>query len=156
MYWIWKIEYGSPTTIYVLIGTTAQAQKEAFWNSLEDQCERKKQTPCFIAGDFNVTISADERRVGSKIRDPFGERLEDLTLLWGLTDIKPKNGNFTWNNKRLGPGHIAATLDRVLVSTHLLKNLSFSESKLLCSAVLNHKPICFFLSSVGNLGPLPF
>ena len=87
----------------------------------------KKHSPCIIAGDFNVTISAEECRGGSKLRDPFGERMEDLISLWGLTDINPKNGNFTWNNKRTGPGHIAARLDRVLISTHILKNLAVPE-----------------------------
>ena len=100
-----------------------------------------KHIPYIIAGDFNVTLSAEERRGGYKIRDPFGERLEDMISLWGLSYIKPKNGNFTWNNRRLGLGHIAAILDTVFVSIHLLKNLSIPESKLLCLVVSDHKPI---------------
>ena len=74
--------------------------------------------------DFNVTISAEECRGSTKIKDPFGERLEDLITIWGLSNIKRKNGNFTWNNKRIGPRHIAARLDRVLVFPCLLKNLA--------------------------------
>ena len=85
-----------------IYGPIIQAQKESFWNSLEDQCIGKKQFPYIITGDFNVTISPEECRGGTKIRDPFGERLEDLISFWGLTDIKPKNGNFTWNNKKNG------------------------------------------------------
>ena len=54
------------------------AQKDSFWTSLEEQCEGKKLLPYFIVGDLNVTISADERRGGTKVRDTFGERLEDL------------------------------------------------------------------------------
>ena len=131
-------------------------QKETFWNSLEEQSEGKNQTLCFIASDFNVTISADERRGGVKVRDPFGERLEDLALQWGLTDIKPKNGVFTQSNKRIRPGHIAARLDHVLVSTHLLRNHPFPESKLLYSVVLDLKPLCLFFPPVENLGALPF
>jgi len=88
------------------------------------------------------------------VRDPFGERLEDLISQWGLTDIKPKNDIFTWSNKRIGPGHIAARLDRFLVSTHLLN--SYPETKILCSAVSDHKPICLFFPPAENLGPLPF
>ena len=61
-----------------IYGPMTQAHKEIFWNSLEEQCEGKKQTLCFVAGNFNVTIFADERRGGVKVRDPFGERLEDL------------------------------------------------------------------------------
>ena len=78
-----------------IYGPTVQARKENFWTSLEDQCKGKQHIPCFIASDFNVTISAVEHRGGVKVRDHFGERLEDLTTLGGLTDIKPKNGTFT-------------------------------------------------------------
>ena len=64
-----------------IYGPTIQAQKDSFWNSLEEQCEGKSLLPCFVAGDLNVTISADERRGGTKVRDPFGERLEDLITI---------------------------------------------------------------------------
>ena len=137
-----------------IYGPTVRAQKDNFWNSLEDQCEGKSLLPCFIAGDLNVTIYAKECRGGTKVRDPFGERLEDLISLWGLSDIKPKNGSFTWSNKIIGLGHIAARLDRVLVSTHLLTN--HPKTKLLCSAISDHKPICLFFLPLENLAPLPF
>ena len=75
-------------------------------------------------------------------------------MLWGLSDIKPKNGTFTWSNKRIGPGHIAARLDRFSVSTHFLR--SYLESKLLCSTISDHNPICLFFPPLENLGPLPF
>ena len=137
-----------------MYGPTLNAQKERFWNSLEEQCVDKLLLPYFIAGDFNVTISADEHRGGTKVRDPFGERLEDLISQWNLADIKPKNGVYTWNNKRTGPGHIAARLDRFLVSTHLIS--SYPETKVLCAAVSDHKPISLFFPPKENLGPLPF
>ena len=121
---------------------------------MEEQSEDKKLEPCFIARDFNVTISAAERRGGSKVRDPFGERLEDFISQWALSDVKPKNGTFTWSNRRVGPGHIAARLDRFLASTHLLDQQP--EVKILSSAVSDHKPICLFFPPVENLGPLPF
>ena len=61
-----------------MYGPTMNAQKDRFCNSLEEQCEDKKLLPCFIAGDFNVTTSPNERRGGTKVRELFGERLEDL------------------------------------------------------------------------------
>ena len=82
-----------------IYGPTIHAQKDSFWKSLEEQCEGKSLLPYFIAGEFNVTISAEERRGGTKVKDPFGEKLEDLISLWSLSDIKPKNGTFTWSNK---------------------------------------------------------
>ena len=137
-----------------IYGPTIHAQEDSFWNSLEEQCEGKSLLPCFIAGDLNVTIFAEQRRGGTKVRDPLGERLEDLISQWGLSDIKSKNDTFTWSNKRIGPSHIAARLDRFLVSTHLLN--SYPESKLLCSAISDHKPICLFFHPLEILGPLPF
>ena len=44
--------------------------------------------PCIIAGDFNVTISPEGKKGGSKVRDPFGERLEDVIASWKLVDVK--------------------------------------------------------------------
>ena len=46
--------------------------------------------PYFIVGDFNVTISAKERRGGTKVRDPFEERIEDMISLWGLQTSNQK------------------------------------------------------------------
>ena len=50
-----------------IYGPTTQASKDAFWNALEDQSSGKKHLLCIIFGDFNVTISAEERRGGSKV-----------------------------------------------------------------------------------------
>ena len=92
----------------------------------------------------------------AKFRDPFGERLEDLISLWGLTDIKPKNGKFTWSNKRAGPGHIATRLDQFLVSTTFLQKDLLLSSHIISSATSDHKPILLSFSLPTNLGPIPF
>ena len=73
-----------------IYGPTVQAQKDNFWKSLEDQCEGKTLIPCFVAGDFKVTISAEERRGGTKVRDPFEERIEYMISLWGLQTSNQK------------------------------------------------------------------
>ena len=107
----------------------------------------------FHCRGFQCYYITDEHRGETMVREQFRERMEDLISQWGLTDIKPKNGTFTWSNKRMGPGHIAARLDRFLVSTHLLN--SYPEAKILCSPVSDHKPICLFFPPAKNLGPLP-
>eukprot|EP00253_Pinus_taeda_P022298 PITA_22298 len=75
---------------------------------------------------------------------------------WDLIDIKPTVGKCTWSNKRVGPGHIAARLDRFLVqSSFLLLGL---EAKLhsLHSSISDHKPISLELLITKDLGPIPF
>ena len=64
-----------------------------------------------IVGDLNVTLSQDEKRGGSLVRDPIRETVDEIILECDLMDVKPSTGKYTWNNKRIGPGHIAARLD---------------------------------------------
>ena len=65
-------------------------------------------------------------------------------------DVKPSLGKYTWNNKRIGPGRIAARLD-----TFLLLGLNLS-SKILPFGGSDHKPILLEMVSDMNLGPIPF
>ena len=71
-------------------------------------------------------------------------------------DVKPSSRKYTWNNKRIGPGHIAARLDRFLVEdSFLLLGLNLS-SKILPFGGSDHKPILLELVPDLNLGPIPF
>ena len=97
-----------------------------------------------------------KKKGGSNVRDPFGERLEDLISLWNLVNIKQRKAKYTWNNKRSGPSHIVAILDHILVISSMLDNPLLPVSRLLTSYVSNHKPIIFSLEPIGNLGPHPF
>ena len=75
---------------------------------------------------------------------------------WDLLDIKPISGKFTWTNKRIGPGHIAARLDRFLIqSSFLLLGLEARVHILPCSTS-DHKPIKLELVFQLDLGPIPF
>ena len=49
-----------------IYGPTNQGSKEYFWNTLEDQRHVKMHLPCIIVGGFNVIISTEEIRGGSK------------------------------------------------------------------------------------------
>ena len=109
-----------------------------------------------ISGDLNVTLAASEKKGDSIVRDPSREWAEDIILGWDLVDIKPSKGKFTWTNKRLGPGHIAARLDRFLVHSSFLSLGLHASSKILPNCVSDHKPILLDLTVEENLGPIPF
>ena len=90
------------------------------------------------------------------VRDPIRETVDEIILEWDIMDVKPSTGKYTWNNKRIGPGHIAARLDRFLVQdTFLLLGLN-SSSKILPFGGSNHKPILLEMVNDKNLGPIPF
>jgi hypothetical protein len=89
-------------------------------------------------------------------RDPIREWVDELILDWDLTDIKPSKGKFTWTNKRIGPGHIAARLDRFLVQSSFLLLGLRPLSKIIPFGGSDHKPILLEIKKDGNSGPIPF
>lgn len=131
-------------------------EKIICWDSLKDYLQLKDLDNIIIGGDLNVTLALIEKKGGSIVRDPAREWVEDIMFDWELEDIKPTKGKYTWSNKRVGPWHIAARLDRFLVqSSFLLLGLTPSYSILLHS-VSDHKPILLEISLDKNLGPIPF
>jgi len=91
-----------------------------------------------VVGDFNLLLSSKEKRGGSKVRDPLREKMEDLISNQDLIDVIPKKGCYTLTNQRVGPGHIAARLDKFLIhSDFLLEKLTIS-SHIIVHGVLDH------------------
>eukprot|EP00253_Pinus_taeda_P021309 PITA_21309 len=118
------------------------------WEMLKMQHVTTKEILCL----FNVYVL----RGGSIVRDSAREWVEDLLQDWDLLDIKTVSGMFTWSNKRIGPSHIAARLDRFLVhSSFLLLGLDACVHILPCST-LDHKPIKLTLRAHVDLGHIPF
>ena len=87
--------------IYIcnLYGPTHYREKMDFWESLLTLKLDMQRNEVIIVGDFNTTRSSLEKRGGSIIKDPLGEKLEDLMADLDLLDHMPKNGKFTWSNK---------------------------------------------------------
>ena len=109
-----------------------------------------------VAGDLNVTLATNEKKGGALVRDPSREWVEDIMLGWDLIDIKPVKGKFTWSNKRVGLGHVAAWLDRFLVHSSFLSLGLLASSKVLPHCTSDHKPILLELALDQDLGPIPF
>ena len=72
-----------------------------------------------------------------------------------LLDIKPKKGQFTWTNNRMGISRIFARLDRFLVQI-LLMDRTIISSNILPKITSNHHPISLQVEKEENLGPIPF
>jgi len=69
-----------------------------------------------MGGDFNSILSLEEKRGGLARLGPSSELLRQNIDLLHLSDVKPLNGLFTWNNQRVGNDVISERLDRFLVS----------------------------------------
>ena len=96
------------------------AQKKDCWKSLQDLKHTEYGTNCILGGDFNTVLKQDKKRRGTMVREIHQKDLEDLLMQSNLFDVKLSKFEYTWNNKRVGPGHIATRLDRFLASDILL------------------------------------
>lgn len=70
-----------------------------------------------------------------------------------LVDIPPKNGLYTWNNRRGGENRIASRLDRFLISENILLEGTTVDSDILPSGGSDHWPIALeaaFLETPKN------
>ena len=61
-----------------------------FWETLNLLSENLQGKDVIFVGDFNATKSQVEKRGGSIVRDPFGEKMEDLMENLDLLDPYPQ------------------------------------------------------------------
>lgn len=131
-------------------------EKKACWDSIRSQEDLVNLENIIIVGDLNLTLLSSNKRGGSVVRYPARECTEDLMQDWDLLDIKPIFGKYTWSNKRIVPGHIAAKLDRFFIqSSFLLLGLE-PRVHILSSSISDHKPIKLELQADLDLGHIPF
>jgi hypothetical protein len=90
------------------------------------------------------------------VRDQYREKMDDLISNLDLFDVPPSKGQYTWNNRRAGPGHIAARLNHFLISSSFLALPYLASSMILPWAGSDHCPISLVFETQKNWGPIPF
>lgn len=73
--------------------------------------------PWIMVGDFNAILELCENKGGVMHLEPSSFLLWDSIYSLHLVHIKPGNGLFTWNNRRVGEYWIVEMLDHSLVSS---------------------------------------
>ncbi|XP_059067610.1 uncharacterized protein LOC131858395 [Cryptomeria japonica] len=63
-------------------------------------------------GDFNALLDLDEKMGGLRMSNKVMEDFREFVQINKLIDVVPKNGLFTWTNRRAGFAHISERLDR--------------------------------------------
>ena len=69
-----------------------------------------------LAGDFNVTVSAEEKRGDLPFRVDEGVEPRTFMSMAGVSDVGFSGSPFTWCNNRGGMACIWKHLDRMLVN----------------------------------------
>jgi exonuclease III len=145
------LETGCQVSLFNLYVPVLQEDKKSCWETLKDFLQQNDLENIILGGDLNLTLATTEKKGGTIVHDPAREWVEDLMSSWELEDIKPAKGKYTWTNKRVGPGHIAARLDRFLVqSSFLMLGLNLT-SAILPHSISDHKPITLDLSQIPTM-----
>jgi hypothetical protein len=160
MHWIFSQflhkESGKTVSLFNIYVPQHIEEKNNCWQTLLDYLTDNELENIILGGDLNVTLAQEEKRGGSIVRDPAREWVEDLISAWDLMDIKPTRGHYTWTNKRVGPGHIVARLDRFLIQSSFLTLRLTASSEILLHSTSDHKTISLELRKEQGQGPIPF
>ncbi|KAK9697915.1 hypothetical protein RND81_08G069200 [Saponaria officinalis] len=95
--------------------------------------------PWVCLGDFNVTLSSDER-VGSVVRDNEMQAFRDCLHFCGLTDHPYTGGVFTWHNKQEASPKWAK-LDRLLVNQLWFFQMPMTTVAFIPFRISDHAPV---------------
>ena len=121
--------------------------KQVLWSHIRLIRSMLPFHPWILAGDFNAICEIAEKWGGHGRLEPSALLLQDNINFLNLVDIKPINGQFTWNNRRSGEFCIAERLDRFLVSCYWIGGLHSSCSEILDWRGSDHWPIKLSIAS---------
>lgn len=79
-----------------------------------------------------------------------------MILQRDLVDFKPVKGKYTCTNDKIGENHVAARLDKFLISNSIMMGKRIVINKILPKLTSDHKLVLLFLKDEEYLGPLPF
>ena len=108
-----------------------------------------------VGGDLNLILKAEEKRGGNFQPHPNRETLEEIMEQCNLLDIPPKNGKYTWDNRRIGKANIKEMLDSILIQDIMVASYSRVSSKIIPSIASDQKPVLIELGMAKNYKPLP-
>lgn len=130
--------------LFNVYGPTKTEEKLKVWTEISLQVNLLESDKVIIAGDFNAILDIDYKEGGlrkpTKVMDDFRDFISNCKLI----DIIPKNGRFTWTNRRLNFSKIFERLDRFLVGEWWM-NANFSlESNIIPQIGSDHFPRFYF------------
>ncbi|KAK8264561.1 hypothetical protein V6Z12_D12G118100 [Gossypium hirsutum] len=117
------------------------------WDMLK-KVKDKVNEGWIVGGDFNAILNNSEKEGGRRKPTNMMEDFWDILDVLNLSDVKTKNGWFTWTNNREGNGVIKERLDRFLISDIIIEKMPFITSSIVRQSKSDHEAI--LLDLYGN------
>jgi exonuclease III len=87
---------------------------------LEDIKARSTNLHWILVGDFNIITSLAEKKGGTRRLDRDVDGFSKFIDIAEMVYLQTKNGQFTWNNKRMNQFQVATRLDKFFISQSIL------------------------------------
>lgn len=116
------------------------------------QFSRQVNVPWLIGGDFNCIASTTEKMGGSFSSTNAMTDFQGFMSATGFADAGFTGSKFTWTNNQVGPSHINARLDRVLLNPYWVQSGIYLAVKHLTRGPSDHAPL---LLSMIPASPAP-
>ena len=128
-------------------GPTAIQKREELHEDISQLCTIFTGIPLIIGGDFNVTLSAEDRPNGLGGFDPGSAQLRNVLARFGLQEMGLVDRRFTWR----GPT-FQSRLDRFLCSIEMLEHFPLAMVTSLPHPLSDHTRL-LWASQVGMEKP---
>nr|XP_027071629.1 uncharacterized protein LOC113696407 [Coffea arabica] len=143
-----------PITFSVTHAKCTDTERLELWSSL--LVDNPDQSPWLIVGDFNVIVSAEEKRGGLPFRPAEGWDFLDFMSQAGVFDVGYSGSCFTWCNNRHGRARIWKRLDRLLMN-QVASNFALDFSiRHLSRDPSDHAPLLLSATTKLDNKPRPF
>ena len=152
------IEIKEGNCVWVLVGFYGPAytiKRRGAWEHLNALLE-SIQEPWACFGDFNLTISDEEKLGGRRGNSSRQNFLQDMMFELGAIVLGYSGNQFTWSNNRWGTNAIKERLDRGIAS--ISWRLKFPKATIYYLGAIksDHCPIVLDTNPVDTFYPRPF
>ncbi|XP_059067417.1 uncharacterized protein LOC131858252 [Cryptomeria japonica] len=133
-------------------GPTKTIAKPHVWNVLSNKIYDLRSDRIVVVRDFNALPNLDEKKGGLRMSNKVMEDFRNFVAQNHLIDVVPKNGLFTWTNRRANFQHISERLDRHLIGELWMESSFQVEASILPISLSDHFPVELKLSEAPSQG----
>ncbi|XP_059066169.1 uncharacterized protein LOC131857524 [Cryptomeria japonica] len=108
--------------LFNIYGRVKTEDKRKVWSKVSELALSLDLGKVVMVGDFNTILCAEDKWGGLKLPTKVVEDFKDFVTICKVADIIPKNGTFTWNNRRRDFVNIAERLDRFFIGEWWMLN----------------------------------
>ncbi|GJW68600.1 RNA-directed DNA polymerase, eukaryota, reverse transcriptase zinc-binding domain protein [Tanacetum coccineum] len=129
-------------------------QRRDRWNNLATHKNYIRNRPWCILGDFNVSLSADEKSTGPSYIDTGMRDFQDCVKAIEVSDVNRTGLRFTWNQNPKGEHGTLKKIDRIMANLDFYSSFVGSSAVFQPYRISDHSPAVLRIPMESTSNPL--